>query len=77
MEKAFSKRQGTQYIDYTFEDYQGWSSFYSGKVDLKSSCTGTTHGFACRPDLADPQIKEAYEKAFEQTVEWFVKTLVV
>lgn len=38
---------------------------------------GTTHGFATRPNLDIPEIKEAYQKAFEQTVEWFNKTLVV
>jgi carboxymethylenebutenolidase len=39
--------------------------------------TGTTHGFATRPNLDIPEIKEAYQKAFEQVVEWFDKTLVV
>ncbi|KDR77601.1 hypothetical protein GALMADRAFT_245751 [Galerina marginata CBS 339.88] len=38
---------------------------------------GTAHGFASRPNLALPEIKEAYEGAFKQTVEWFQKTLVV
>ncbi|KAF5374137.1 hypothetical protein D9615_008880 [Tricholomella constricta] len=38
---------------------------------------GTTHGFACRPDLAVKEMREAYEKAFEQTVRWFSKTLTV
>jgi len=36
---------------------------------------GTAHGFASRPNLELPEIKEAYEGAFEQTVEWFKKTL--
>ncbi|KAJ7512633.1 Alpha/Beta hydrolase protein [Mycena galericulata] len=38
---------------------------------------GTTHGFASRPDLKYPEIKEAFEKALEQTVGWFNKTLLV
>ena len=38
---------------------------------------GTAHGFAARPNLELPEIKEAFELAFEQTVQWFQKTLVV
>ncbi|KAJ6612648.1 dienelactone hydrolase endo-1,3,1,4-beta-D-glucanase [Mycena sp. CBHHK59/15] len=38
---------------------------------------GTTHGFASRPELKYPEVKEAHEKAFEQTVEWFNKMLPV
>ncbi|TFK68444.1 alpha/beta-hydrolase [Pluteus cervinus] len=37
---------------------------------------GTTHGFAARPNLTYPEIKEAHEKAFDQTVNWFLKTVV-
>ncbi|KAF9534029.1 dienelactone hydrolase endo-1,3,1,4-beta-D-glucanase [Crepidotus variabilis] len=36
---------------------------------------GTAHGFACRPNFEYPDVKDAYEKAFEQTVTWFQKTL--
>ena len=45
---------------------------------MKASLTiglGTTHGFACRPDLSNQTITEAYEKALEQTVSWFKETL--
>ncbi|KAF8148251.1 dienelactone hydrolase endo-1,3,1,4-beta-D-glucanase [Crassisporium funariophilum] len=38
---------------------------------------GTAHGFATRPNLELPEIKQAYEDAFSQVVEWFRKTLVV
>ncbi|KAK0221939.1 dienelactone hydrolase endo-1-3,1,4-beta-D-glucanase [Armillaria fumosa] len=37
---------------------------------------GTTHGFAARPNTDYPEVKEAYENALQQTVEWFKKTLV-
>ncbi|KAF8148245.1 dienelactone hydrolase endo-1,3,1,4-beta-D-glucanase [Crassisporium funariophilum] len=37
---------------------------------------GTAHGFAARPNLNLPEIKEAHEQAFEQTVSWFQKTLL-
>jgi len=36
---------------------------------------GTAHGFAARPNLALPEVKEAYEGAFRQTVNWFSRTL--
>ena len=36
---------------------------------------GTAHGFAARPNLEVPEVKEGYEKAFQQTVDWFKKTL--
>ncbi|KAG6840737.1 hypothetical protein C0991_004755 [Blastosporella zonata] len=36
---------------------------------------GTAHGFAARPNLGLPQVKEAHEKAFRQAVDWFEKTL--
>ncbi|KAG6815851.1 hypothetical protein H0H87_010767, partial [Tephrocybe sp. NHM501043] len=36
---------------------------------------GTAHGFAARPNLALPKVKEAHEKAFQQAVDWFEKTL--
>ncbi|KAF8817127.1 alpha/beta-hydrolase [Phlegmacium glaucopus] len=38
---------------------------------------GTTHGFAARANLQVPELKKAHEDAFDQTVEWFKKTLVV
>ncbi|KAJ3910588.1 dienelactone hydrolase endo-1,3,1,4-beta-D-glucanase [Lentinula edodes] len=38
---------------------------------------GTVHGFAARPNLAYPEVKAGYEGAFEQTIEWFQKTLPV
>jgi len=36
---------------------------------------GTAHGFAARPNLQLPEIVEAYNKALEQTISWFKKTL--
>jgi len=38
---------------------------------------GTAHGFAARPNLKIPEVKEAYESALNDTVAWFDKTLVV
>lgn len=36
---------------------------------------GTTHGFASRPNLENPDHKVAYEGACDQIVNWFTKTL--
>ncbi|CAK5270615.1 unnamed protein product [Mycena citricolor] len=36
---------------------------------------GTTHGFAARPNFKYPEVKEAFEKAFEDSVAWFEKTI--
>ncbi|KAH0581390.1 Protein AIM2 [Termitomyces sp. J132] len=38
---------------------------------------GTLHGFAIRPDLTKPLVKEAYEAALVDAISWFNKTLVV
>ncbi|KAF8578489.1 dienelactone hydrolase endo-1,3,1,4-beta-D-glucanase [Ramaria rubella] len=38
---------------------------------------GTVHGFGCRPNLNNPDIKKAFESAFEQAVTWFDNTLPV
>ncbi|KAF8991055.1 dienelactone hydrolase endo-1,3,1,4-beta-D-glucanase [Cyathus striatus] len=37
---------------------------------------GTAHGFATRPNLTIPEVKEGYEGALNQTIEWFRKYLV-
>ncbi|KAG6830055.1 hypothetical protein H0H87_009405 [Tephrocybe sp. NHM501043] len=60
-EALYAARKGTD----TFVDYE--IKIYEG----------TLHGFAIRPDLTNPAVKEAYEAALENTVSWFNKTLVV
>jgi len=52
------------------------SSFHRITVSLQNvKPLGTAHGFAARPNLEIPEVEEAYEKAFQQTVDWFKKTL--
>ncbi|TDL22122.1 alpha/beta-hydrolase [Rickenella mellea] len=36
---------------------------------------GVVHGFAVRPNLGIPAIKQGFEGSFDQTVQWFKKTL--
>lgn len=31
---------------------------------------GTTHGFGCRPNMAKPEVREAFERGLERTKEW-------
>ncbi|KAG5646392.1 hypothetical protein DXG03_003715 [Asterophora parasitica] len=57
-----------------FSECKGTSSFLEYEFkDYK----GTAHGFAARPNLEIPEVKEAFERAFQQTVDWFAKTLPV
>ncbi|KAH7925902.1 dienelactone hydrolase endo-1,3,1,4-beta-D-glucanase [Leucogyrophana mollusca] len=58
-EAIFAARKGKE----DFVDYEF--------VDYK----GTAHGFACRPNMDFPDVKEGYEKGFQQTIKWFEKTL--
>ncbi|KAJ7175820.1 dienelactone hydrolase [Mycena filopes] len=37
--------------------------------------TFKAHGFAARPNLAYPEVKEGFEQAFKQAVHWFNKTI--
>jgi carboxymethylenebutenolidase len=79
VEAAFAERKGTdQFVDYEFKDYKGRSfvTVTCSRV-FKHVILGTAHGFAARPNLSIAEVKEAYEQAFDQTVEWFEKTLAV
>jgi len=78
-EEAFSERRGKEnFVEYEFKDYKGQHNqcLHTGKLsNLMVNFTGTAHGFACRPNLGLQEVKEAYEKALEQTITWFQKTL--
>ncbi|KIY64968.1 dienelactone hydrolase endo-1-3,1,4-beta-D-glucanase [Cylindrobasidium torrendii FP15055 ss-10] len=37
---------------------------------------GTTHGFAARPNLSIPEVKDAFEGVQQQIVDWLKKTLI-
>ncbi|KAK7469197.1 hypothetical protein VKT23_003688 [Stygiomarasmius scandens] len=56
----------------SFESRKGKDNFVEYEFkDYK----GTTHGFASRPNMEYPEVKEGFEQAFEQTVNWFNKTI--
>ena len=77
-EAAFAERKGKDnFVEYEFVDYKGsCRALPSGTVSQPNlHPTGTVHGFAARPNLSLPVIKEAFEKVTSQTVQWFKKTL--
>lgn len=77
-ETHFASRKGTPaFVEYEFKDYKGTLSSYTiDRGHVLMVFVGTCHGFAARPNLALPEIVEAYKGALEQTAEWFKKTLV-
>ncbi|KAJ6573458.1 Alpha/Beta hydrolase protein [Mycena vulgaris] len=57
-------------------------AFYAGRkgkdtfVDYEIKVyKGTAHGFGARPNFAYPEVKEGFEKAFQQAVDWYNKTI--
>ena len=68
-------------MEYEFRDYKGRVDIFLpteltiGSNPKSFNPLGTAHGFAARPNLEVPDVKEGYEKAFQQTVDWFRKTL--
>ncbi|KAJ7574570.1 dienelactone hydrolase endo-1,3,1,4-beta-D-glucanase [Mycena floridula] len=69
---AFPEKQRKQ-SEVIFEARKGKEGFV--EYEFKDY-PGTAHGFAARPDLSYPEIKEAYEGACQQATDWFKKTLV-
>lgn len=89
-EAELSGRNGKEnFVEYEFREYKGaFNSYAQNILGTMTDSTdiarcikfpwriGTAHGFASRPSLEFPDIKEAYEAAFEQAVNWFKKTLI-
>ena len=78
-EAVFAARKDTdKFVDYEFKVYNGAQSLALVILGLSEMfIVGTAHGFASRPNLDLPEIKAAHEKALEQTIAWFQKTLIV
>lgn len=75
-EAEFEGRKGKDnFVEYEFKDYKGIYHLASF-VPTSFFLAGTTHGFAARPNLSYPEVKAGFEGAFEQTVNWFKKTLL-
>ncbi|TFK38922.1 dienelactone hydrolase endo-1,3,1,4-beta-D-glucanase [Crucibulum laeve] len=66
-EASFAERKGDNKVDFEFQRYKG--------IQLIIFMLGTTHGFAARPNINILEVKEAHDKAREQAVNWFKKTL--
>jgi len=53
------------------EELEGILKARSGEQTFTSrTFKGTVHGFAIRPNLGIPEVKQAFEEAFEQAVGW-------
>ncbi|KIM80133.1 hypothetical protein PILCRDRAFT_822647 [Piloderma croceum F 1598] len=51
----------------------------ANKPDLPSELktyNDTTHGFAARPNMGIPEVKDAFQGPFDQTVDWFKLHLI-
>ncbi|KAF7318700.1 DLH domain-containing protein [Mycena chlorophos] len=59
-------------IEALYKRREGTDAFVEYEI---TTYPGTAHGFAARPALEFPDVKEAFEKAFQQTVDWFNKTI--
>ncbi|KAJ7459828.1 dienelactone hydrolase [Mycena latifolia] len=59
-------------IEALYEERRGKDTFVEFEIQVFK---GTAHGFAARPNFAYPDVKEGFEKAFQQAVDWFNKTL--
>ncbi|KAJ6584935.1 dienelactone hydrolase endo-1-3,1,4-beta-D-glucanase [Mycena capillaripes] len=64
IEALYAGRKGKD----TFVDYE--IKVYKGLITLLPA-----HGFGARPNFAYPDVKEGFEKAFQQAVDWFNKTI--
>lgn len=79
-----SRKDTDKFVEYEFVDYKGTlvnlppSDIRSLSVIYRPHwVTGTTHGFAIRPDIRYPDIVEAQKKSVDQIAAWFDKTLLV
>lgn len=72
-----ARKDKPEYIDYEFKDYKGSHSYFQTSIRGKYLLhyVGTVHGFAARPNLGLPEIRDAFERSLEQTTGWFNKTL--
>ncbi|KAJ7675863.1 Alpha/Beta hydrolase protein [Mycena polygramma] len=59
-------------IEAFYEGRRGKDTFVDYEVKVYK---GTAHGFGARPNFAYPEVKEGFEKAFQQAVDWFNKTI--
>ena len=77
-----ARKDKSDFVDYEFHDYKGTELGFNRIYNIfrltDTLCflrKGTVHGFAARPNLGIPEVKEAFENAFSTTVQWFKKYL--
>ncbi|KAF8208909.1 Alpha/Beta hydrolase protein [Mycena galopus ATCC 62051] len=59
-------------IEALYAGRKGTADFVDYEIKVYKGCA---HGFGARPNLTYPDVKEGYEKAFQQAVAWFNKTI--
>jgi len=59
-------------IEALYAGRKGKADFVDYEIKVYKGCA---HGFGARPNLAYPDVKEGFEKAFQQAVDWFNKTI--
>ncbi|CCF52745.1 hypothetical protein NDA10_000982 [Ustilago hordei] len=57
--------------DYAKQVEKEWNEKGAKQAFKFNHYPNTVHGFAARPNLADRQVKEAFEKAFQEGVDWW------
>ncbi|KAJ7784599.1 Alpha/Beta hydrolase protein [Mycena metata] len=73
IEALYAGRKGkADFVEYEIKTYKG-----TRKMMLMLILASPAHGFAARPNFEYPEVKEGFEQAFKQAVEWFNKTLPV
>ncbi|KAJ6584936.1 dienelactone hydrolase endo-1-3,1,4-beta-D-glucanase [Mycena capillaripes] len=59
-------------IEALYAERKGKVTFVDYEIKVYKGCA---HGFGARPNFAYPDVKEGFEKAFQQAVDWFNKTI--
>ena len=72
-ERSFESRKGKDnYVDFEFKVHKGANFAHKRR---RADLAGTVHGFAARPNISIPIVKEGYEGALNEATNWFKKTL--
>lgn len=72
-ENTFAARKNNGGPPYEFILYKVCRTLRNSCLWLNFYHQGTTHGFAARPALEYPEVKDAFEKSFAKTIEFLGK----
>jgi len=66
------KPERLEQIEALYAGRKGKDTFVDYEMKVYKGCA---HGFGARPNFAYADVKEGFEKAFQQAVDWFNKTI--